>query len=131
VPPGRAHHFPTGVSSYSVFPFLSIKFCYCFAICVSAQFSVQVMQELRIFWTRSSWTTQPGNVGLWLAALHSAERQIDDQAPGAAGRGAAILCSLGRARSREISLPVFPASRGLLAPWKALCFLGVFLLPGE
>jgi hypothetical protein len=36
---------------YCFFPFLSIKFCYCFAICVSVWFSVQMMQELRIFWT--------------------------------------------------------------------------------
>jgi hypothetical protein len=39
--------------SFSLFflPFISIKFCYCFAIYVSVQFSVQVTQGLGVFWT--------------------------------------------------------------------------------
>jgi hypothetical protein len=43
--------FSCSSSSYHFFPFLLIKFCYYFTICVSIQFSVQVTQELGIFWT--------------------------------------------------------------------------------
>jgi hypothetical protein len=45
-----AHHFSCSASSYSFFSFLSLKLCYCFAICISTQFSVEVTQELGIFW---------------------------------------------------------------------------------